>query len=156
MSIKGSYIIKTASQEDGLAFIRRALDEDYYDYSDQILDVYFKESFDVESDSLFLFELKMMSMAAATVFCDCLSRLTRPKPDFWCFAEHPPMQFLYKLAKGKEQVKVMFGNPRGGNFMEDGIPDEIVTEAYPRWKQGLPDDLHFGRIDKVMRQLGYL
>lgn len=156
MSIRGSYIFKTASQEDALAFIQRALDEDYYGYSDQILDVRFKERFDVESDSLFLFELKLTSMAAATVFCDCLHRLKQPRPDVWCFAEQPPMQYLNKFAEGKEEVRVMFGNPRGGNFMEDGIPDQILKEDYPRWKQGLPEDLHFGGIDKIMRQLGYL
>lgn len=156
MSIKGSYIFKTATQEDGLAFIQKALDEDYYDYSDQILDVTFKESFEVDSDSLFLFELDMTSMAAASVFCDCLRRLKKPKPDFWCFAEHPPMQLLRKFSNGKEQVSCMFANPRGGNFMEDGIPDQVLREDYPRWKEGLPVDMHFGRIDKALREYGYL
>ena len=151
MSIKGSYIFKANSDEESAAFIQKALDEDYYGYAETVLDYKLKQIFKVDEASLFMFEFKMESMASATVFSDCLMRL-KPAPDFWCFAEQPPMQFLRKFAGKKDVVSVMFGNPRGGNPMEDGAPYDVVTKDYPLWKEGLPEDLHFGRLDKLLKQ----
>ena len=143
MSIAGSYIFRCASEDEARSFIQKALDEDYYGYSDTVYSVEYRDNFEVDGSTLFWFELTLESMAAATVFCNCLERL-ESVPDFWCTALHPPMKFLKKFEDGQEVVGVMYESPCGSNDPFLGVPVSVIETDYPLWKVGLPDIEEFG------------